>query len=129
MNDYDPGHCNIGRAERWRRYRYAAVGFVGAVAYLVVIVAAGAPNALVLGLFVPLALGLEWLVQARTAFCVRLALAGRYDFTGSGGTRGLVRSPANRRADARGALRVTVFSITAAGVATAACYAAFVLLR
>lgn len=53
---------------------------------------------------------------------MRFALLGRYDLTGSGGEVGEVTDPDARSADARYAIRITVFSIALAAVATAVVY-------
>ena len=122
-SSYRPGDCNIGRTEQRKRYRYAGVGVLTAVAYLATVTALGAPTALVLGVFAPLSLAYEFLVQARTQFCVKFALLGRYDFSASGGEAGAVTDPTNRRADASSALRITVVSVVAAAVTTGLLYA------
>lgn len=119
---YRPGYCNIGRSERRKRYRYAAVGAIAAVVYFATVAATDTPDALVLGTFVPLSLACEWYIQARVRFCVRFALLGRYDLTGSGGEAGKVTDPDARSADARYAIRITVISIALAAVATAVVY-------
>lgn len=121
-SSYEPGVCNIGRGEQFQRYVYAALAGVASVAYVAVAVLLDVPSALLAGVFVPLALAVEWLVQARTAFCVRFALLGRYD-TGDGG--GEVTSPEARRADVRQSVRITVLSIAIAAAATAAVYLVF----
>lgn len=82
--DYEPGVCNIGSAERRRRYRYAGVCAVAAVAYAAAVLATSVPTALLLGLFVPLSLGTEFLLQARRSFCASLGFRGRFDLRGDG---------------------------------------------
>ena len=120
---YRPGVCNIGWTEQRKRYRYAAVGGLAALVYLVAVVATGAPAGLVVGAFAPLALAYEFFVQARTRFCVKFALLGRYDFSASGGDAGPVSEPADRRTDAASALAITVASVVAAAVTTGLLYA------
>lgn len=120
---YRPGYCNIGRTEQRRRYRYAAVSALAALGYVAAVVLARLPSFLVVGAFAPLALAFEFLVQARTQFCVRYALQGRYDFGGSGGDAGDVTDPEERRADAVSAAKVTFVAVLAAGVTTGALYA------
>lgn len=82
--DYEPGVCNIGSAERRRRYRYAGVCAVAAVAYAAAVLATSVPTALLLGLFVPFSLGTEFLLQARRSFCANLGFRGRFDLRGDG---------------------------------------------
>ena len=119
---YQPGYCNIGPREQRKRYGYGLVGVLAAAVYVVAVLLTPTPPELVAGAFAPLALGCEFLVQARTRFCVRFALLGRYDFTGAGGRSGTVDAPADRRADVGYALRITAVSIALAGVVTAAVY-------
>lgn len=119
---YEPGVCNIGRDEQLQRYVYASLAGVAAVAYVAVAMVLDVPSALLAGVFVPLALAVEWAVQARASFCVRFALLGRYD-TGDGG--GEVTGREARRADVRQSVRITVLSIVIAGLATAAVYLVF----
>ena len=85
MNEYEPATCNIGRGERRRRAVVSAVAFGAAVLYLWLCVVADVPTVLFGGVFVPLAIGFEWAIQAHAAFCVRLALLDRYDFRSDGG--------------------------------------------
>ena len=121
-SSYEPGVCNIGRGERFQRYVYAALAGVVAVGYVAVVALLDVPSALLAGVFVPLALAVEWAVQARTAFCVRFALLGRYDADDEAGE---VTSPEARREDIRQSVRITVLSLAIAAVATAAVYLLF----
>ncbi len=60
-------------------------------------------------MFVPLAIGYEWGLQAYTAFCVRLAVANRYSF--GRGASGIVSDPAAQHNDRLQALKITVASL------------------
>jgi hypothetical protein len=154
--DYEPGVCNIGSAERRRRYRYAGVCAVAAVAYAAAVLATSVPTALLLGLFVPLSLGTEFLLQARRSFCASLGFRGRFDLRGdgpasvatdggSGGSSdrttggsaatagsvesvGRVTAPDARAADRRHALRLTVFGVLGGGAGATLAYALVVVL-
>ncbi|MEE6210264.1 hypothetical protein U3A55_08860 [Salarchaeum sp. III] len=121
MSEYVPGTCNIGEQERRRRYRIAYAAFALAIAYVAVVAAASVPAVLVLGAFAPLAVGIEWYVQGRESFCVRLAWRGRFSF---GGDRGSVSDADARRRDRRHAAELTAISILAAAVLTAVSYVA-----
>jgi hypothetical protein len=121
---YRPGVCNIGASERRRRYRYAAVALVAAVAYFVAVVVTDAPAVLLVGLFVPLSLGAEWALQARRSFCAGLALTGGYSFDD---TDGEVTRPADRRADVAAGLLFACLGIVAGAVGTAVAYVAVAL--
>ncbi|QDX41081.1 hypothetical protein [Salarchaeum sp. JOR-1] len=121
MSDYVPGTCNIGERERRRRYRVAYAAFALAAAYVLVVAVASVPAILVIGAFAPLSLGVEWYVQGREAFCVRLAWRGAFSF---GGDRGSVSRVDARRRDRRHAAELTVISLAAAAVLTGLVYAA-----
>ena len=118
MGSYRPGHCNIGRRERRRRGIVAGAAF--AVAALIVLAYAGGylPAPLFAGVFVFLAVGFEWGLQASTAFCVRLALLNRYDFRGEGGTAGTVSDPGAWQDDRVQAAKITGASLLLAAVTT-----------
>ncbi len=99
----------------------AAVAFVGAAVYVGAVVAGVVPEVLLVGVFVPLAVGFEWAIQASTGFCVRLAFLNRYDFsTGDGGGKtGAVGDPEHRRADHEYAAKITVAAVAFAAATTA----------
>lgn len=120
--EYRAGYCNIGRQERRKRYAGAGLSFFGAVCYLGAVLLLELPLALLLGLFVMLFVAIEWYIQARTAFCARFALLGKYDFTGSGGETGTVDDPTDRRTDRRQAVQVTAIALVFGAVLTTAIY-------
>ncbi|MFC7176056.1 hypothetical protein [Halosegnis marinus] len=122
---YRPGACNIGGSERRRRYRYAAVAFAAAAAYLAAVLVVGAPTFLLAGLFVPFSLGTEWALQARRSFCASLALSGRYSFDGDGGE---VDDADAHRSDRNAGLVFAGLGILAGAVATGIVYGAVALL-
>ena len=118
MSEYEPGYCNIGRPQRRRRYAYAATAFGATVAGVLGVVVGLIPELLLVAAFVTLALGFEMLIQARTSFCVRLALLGRYDFRGEG-EAGRVDEAAARHADQIYAVKITAASLLLAALSTA----------
>jgi hypothetical protein len=154
--DYEPGVCNIGSAERRRRYRYAGACAVAAVAYAAAVLATSVPTALLLGLFVPFSLGTEFLLQARRSFCASFGFRGRFDLRGDGsgsvatdggsggssdraveasasltepaGSVGRVTDPDARAADRRHALRLTVLGVLGGGAGATLAYALAVAL-
>ena len=118
-SEYRAGYCNIGARERRKRYTVAAIGFVAALCYLGAVVLFRLPLALLLGLFALLCVTIEWYIQARSAFCARFALLGRYDFSGSSGETGVVDDAEDRTADRRQAFRITAASVGIAAALTA----------
>lgn len=128
-NAYRPGACNIGSSQRRRRHRLGVATLGVAVAYAAAGAAGVFPDALIGGVFVPLALGLELVVQAKESFCARLAYLGRYDFSddSAGDDWGetddradRVADPAHRHADRLRAARITAAAVTTAAAATLA---------
>lgn len=119
---YTPGTCNIGGAARRQRLLVALVAFLGAGGYAVFVAVSGAPTVLLLGLFVPFALGIEYGLQASRSFCATLAFRGRYDLRGEGGGTGSVEDPAARRDDQRYALRLAVLGLLGGALLTCVIY-------
>jgi hypothetical protein len=126
---YRPGACNIGPAARRERGLVALVSFTGAVGYAAFILVSDFPTVLLLGLFVPLSLAIEWGLQARQSFCVTLAFQGRYDFrdTATDGGTGMVEPSTAREQDRKYALHLTLIGIAAGATLTTLVYASAVL--
>jgi len=122
---YRPAQCNIGRRGRRRRAAYAGVSALVAVAFVVAYLVGAIPRLLLIGVFAPLALAIEYAVQAYESFCVGFALLGKYDFSGEGGSTGRVSDPSNRRDDQVYALRITAVSVALAALVTVALVAVF----
>lgn len=152
---YRPGVCNIGGRERRRRYRYAGVCGLAAVAYAAAVLAWSGPTALLLGLFVPLSLGTEFLLQGRRSFCASLGFRGRFDLRdesesesvaadgsgpnggsvqpvalpdGTSGAVGRVPDPSALAADRRYALRLTVLGVLGGAAGALLAYGTAVVL-
>ncbi|QLC34943.1 hypothetical protein EFA46_011835 (plasmid) [Halarchaeum sp. CBA1220] len=123
VDSYRPGSCNIGVQERRRRYVYAAAGFVVAAALVAAVAVGALPEALVPAVFVPLAVGIEWLLQASRSFCVVLGTLGKYSFEAAGEV-GTVDDPDARREDRSSAIRITATSVVVAALLTAVAYVA-----
>lgn len=81
------------------------------------------PTVLLLGVFVPMMLSLEWAIESRRSFCIRLALAGKFAFDEETGT---VDEPSARQQDAAVALRITVIAAIGATVLTGLIYVGIV---
>lgn len=114
---YRPGHCNIGARQRRSRLVASFAGFALALLVVLAVASGSLPRELLVGVFVPLAVGYEWGLQASSAFCVRLAVLSRYDF-GPGAT-GTVADPDARRVDQVQAVKITAIAVLLAAVTTA----------
>lgn len=120
VSGYQPGRCNISQQQRRRRYVVSIAAFLAAGIYVGVYLAGLLPRELLFGVFVPLAIGFEWFIEAHDAFCVRLALLNRYDFGSNGADeRERVTDPQSQRADRVQAVKITAAGLTLAGVTTA----------
>lgn len=115
---YRAGACDIGTPQRARRRRWALGAALVATGHLGVVVVAALPRPLVLGLFVPASLAAEWAIESRRAFCVRLAVAGRYALGDRSG-----ETPTDERASDRStALWITVVAALAGAVVSVLAY-------
>ncbi|MFB6104368.1 MAG: hypothetical protein ABEJ57_04690 [Halobacteriaceae archaeon] len=119
---YRPGTCNIGPEEQRRRRRLAGATTVVAVGWTVTVVLGQLPPPLLLAVFAPVMLAVEWYIEGRTAFCVRLAATGAYTFSG---TTGDVEDQADHDVDVSRAIRITA---SAAALATAVTALLFLLV-
>ena len=113
---YRPGRCNIGARQRRSRLAVSLAGFALALLGVLAIAGGFLPRELLVAVFVPLAVGYEWGLQASTAFCVRLALLSRYDF--GRGTTGTVSDSADRHEDQVQAVKITAVALLLAAVTT-----------
>lgn len=117
--EYRPGTCNIDAAERRRRRQYAVVAAIVAVTWVIVVAMGLFPDPSLLIVFVPVMLAIEWTIEAQTAFCVRLAVRGKYRIDG---TTSVVDDPTDRSVDAARAVRITISAAAVATVVTALVY-------
>ncbi|MFB6269275.1 MAG: hypothetical protein ABEH83_04980 [Halobacterium sp.] len=122
MAEYEPGACNIGRAEQRQRYLTGVASF-GAAALLVAAVATvDAPRTWLLATVAPLFSGFLGVMQARAQFCAGFALAGVYDVSDSGGNRRTAPED-GQRADRRRAIVLPAKALAAATVVAVLIYA------
>lgn len=121
MTEYRPGVCNIGRAERRKRYVLGTSAFAAAI---IGVWRNGIATPLeAVGILVLLFIGFEGIYQGRTGFCAAFGHAGIYDVSENGKEPDQVRDPKARRKDQRRALRMHVFATGAAIIAMAILFA------
>jgi hypothetical protein len=123
-DQYRPGACNIGEEERRRRGHLSAVSAAVAVAYTFAVILTTLPSFLLLGLFVPITLGVEWGIESRRAFCARLAFAGEFRFRGQ---RGSVEGGKRHRRDVATATRITAVAALIGATLTTVVYGLTIL--
>ncbi|QLH84755.1 hypothetical protein [Halosimplex pelagicum] len=122
MSEYRPGVCNIGRDERRKRRTLGAVSFLGAAAYVGVVLGTGRPAGLLLGSFPLLFGGFMGVVQDRMGFCAGFGALARYDLSGSGGDSGSVADAEAVKRDRIKAFQVVAVAAAAAVVTTMVVY-------
>ncbi|GAA0264775.1 hypothetical protein [Halobacterium noricense] len=123
MPEYQPGSCNIGHAERRKRYLSGVTGFAVAALLVVAVATLHADPAWLLAAVAPLFVGFLGVLQARAKFCVGYAMAGVYDVTVTGGNREAAPE-AGQRADRKRAIVLSLKALAAATVVALALYAA-----
>ncbi|MEX1296523.1 MAG: hypothetical protein AB1Z67_10160 [Candidatus Limnocylindrales bacterium] len=113
---YQPGVCNIGPAEIRRRRLIGYLGLAAAVVVALLLLAVDAPAWMRLGLALPVAVGLEGLIQARERFCAGFAMAGLQNM-GELGSETAVEDDEARAADRRKAMRIHATAIAGSLIA------------
>lgn len=121
MPAYQPGACNIGRAERRKRYRSGVAGFALAALLVAAVATLHADPAWLLAAVTPLFVGFIGVLQARAKFCVGYAMVGVYDVSATGESR-QPAPEAGQRADRKRAIVLSVQALAAATVGALALY-------
>jgi len=119
VTGYQPGVCNIGRDERRKRRVAGVAGFVGAVAYLGIVLLFGLPDRFLLGTFAFLFGGFVGVFQDYFRFCVAFGALARYDLSGSTDEAGSVAEADAVRRDRKRALQILTYAALSAAVVTA----------
>jgi hypothetical protein len=112
---YQPGVCNIGRAETARRRLFGHLGLVVAVVLLAVLIALHAPPLARLIVALPAAGAATGYLQARLHFCAGFGSRGVYNF-GELGQIIAVADPEARARDRAKSMQISLASL-AIGVA------------
>lgn len=102
--EYQPGVCNIGAAERRRRYAVAVVGFLAAAVTVIAVLVYDLPSWLLLATIAPLFAGFVGYYQGRHQFCIGFALAGVQNVGETAGETEAVEDASASRADRREAV-------------------------
>lgn len=125
MADYQPGVCNIGEAEKQKRYYLGGIGFLLTAAYLLVYMQFQFPKLYLVTIFVPLMIGFEGVIQARLGFCAGFAQRGVYDVSEPGNSKEEVEDETAHKQDLMRALQIHLYSATSAIFATFVTYLLF----
>lgn len=122
MTQYQPGVCNIGRAEQRKRYGLGLVGSALTVLITALIFLQFLPGAAIFGVFIASFMACEGLFQGYLNFCAGFATKGIYDISSSGGEKEDVEDEEARKKDKIKALQIHLYSLTGALTATAFVY-------
>jgi hypothetical protein len=109
-NEYVPGVCNIGAAERMQRLRGGWAGLILAIVLegIFIVFRAGAPWRLFL--FLPAMLGATGFLQAAFHFCAAFGFRGVFNLSAEVGKTDTVEQAELRRKDRAKALLIVFYS-------------------
>ncbi|MFB6115023.1 MAG: hypothetical protein ABEK04_01930 [Candidatus Nanohalobium sp.] len=128
MTEYQPGVCNIGKAEKRKRYGLGLAGAgLTAVTASLILANVITPVAIV-GVLVFSFLAFEGLIQGYLDFCAGFASKGVYDVSEEGDNEEDVEDETARKKDKVRALQIHMYSITGSLTVTAFVYLAITIL-
>lgn len=122
MTEYQPGVCNIGAAERRKRYALGVAGFLVALLLAVGLYTYTLDPIWMLVVALPLFAGFEGFLQGYRSFCTGFATAGIYDVSESGDDRRDVTNESAHAADRQRAIQIHMQAGAAAIVGAAVLY-------
>lgn len=122
MSEYQAGECNIGEAEKRRRYALGGVASAATLVLITWVLATDGPMWVLGFCVIPLFGAAEGFFQGQYEFCPHFASLGIYDVSEEGGDRRAVPTEEDRRADKRQAWRVHAYSAAVAVVLTVILY-------
>ncbi len=110
-NEYIPGVCNIGEAERAKRRQSGIISTLVAIVLLVLLVAIDAPRGWRLLLILPVAGAATGFLQDAMHFCAGFGLKGVFNVINSAGITDNVDLEEFRKKDRRKALQISGYSL------------------
>lgn len=120
QQQYIPGVCNIGPAERRKRRMGGYLGLIVAIILLIVLIVIKAAWAWRLFLVLPLAAAASGFLQDALHFCAGFGMKGLYNVINSAGVTDNVELEEYRKKDRRKALQILWLSLLIGVVLTAA---------
>ncbi|MFB6175084.1 MAG: hypothetical protein ABEJ87_03835 [Candidatus Nanohalobium sp.] len=128
MSEYQPGVCNIGKAEKRKRYGLG-LGSMAVFIALGATILAGlvSPIGLIFA-FIAAMTGFEGILQGYLSFCAGFASQGIYDVSEKGDERHDVEDDTARKQDRLKALQIHLYSFTGALSFTALLFVGMTLL-
>ena len=109
--EYIPGVCNIGEAERAKRRLTGVISTVATAILLVFLLAVDAPHAWRLLLVLPVAAAASGFLQDAMHFCAGFGIKGIFNVINSAGVTDNVELEEFRRKDRRKALQIAGLSL------------------
>lgn len=128
MTEYEAGVCNIGKAEKRKRYGLGLGGLAISLALTGLILADVIASVGIFGVFIASFLAFEGLLQGYFNFCAGFASKGIYDVSEKGGKRKEVEDETARKQDKIRAIQIHMYSLTGTLTVTALVYLAITIL-
>ena len=110
-NEYIPGVCNIGEAERAKRRLTGLISTIAAVILLAFLLTTDTPHAWRLLLVLPIASAASGFLQDAMHFCAGFGFKGVFNVINSAGITDNVQLEEFRRKDRAKALQITGFAL------------------
>ena len=124
---YQPGVCNIGKAEKRARRQAGWFGLIITIVLWAVFIALKVAAPWRLFLFLPAVLAASGFVQARMSFCVNFGMRGVENFGDKIGSITVIEDPTSKKRDKSRSYRIMGYSaLIAVVVALAGLFSAFV---
>jgi len=118
-NEYIPGVCNIGPAERRMRRRSGFLGLIVTLIVLIILLATDVHWAWRLLLVIPATAAATGFLQDRFHFCVGFGMKGIFNVINSAGVVDNVELEEFRQADRRKAIKILLYSLAIGLIVTA----------
>jgi hypothetical protein len=120
--EYIPGVCNIGPAERARRRQTGFVGLLASIILMVTLVTIGVPRGWRFLLIIPLSAASLGFLQDSFHFCIGFGLKGLYNVINSAGKTDSITQAEYRAKDRRKAISILWLSLAIGIVLAVLCF-------
>ena len=120
--EYIPGVCNIGPAERAKRRQTGFVGLLASIILMVTLVAIGAPRGWRFLLIIPLSAAALGFLQDSFHFCIGFGLKGLYNVINSAGKTDSITQAEYRVKDRQKAMTILWLSLAIGVVISLLCF-------
>lgn len=121
-NEYIPGVCNIGPAERRARRLFGWMGLGATVVLWGIFILAHIPQAWRLFIFLPAGMAATGFIQSALHFCAGFGMKGVFNFGPEVGKTDTVIQAEFRKKDRQKALFILLLSVLVGGVVAVAAF-------